>query len=42
MIDRIKRMEMQRRTAEYNRMRIELSVGEFHGKLVDEELEVSL
>jgi hypothetical protein len=36
-------MGIQRRTTEYNRMRIELSVGGSHGKLVvEEELEVSL
>jgi hypothetical protein len=36
-------MGIQRRTAEYNRMTIELSVRDSHGKLiVEEELEVSL
>jgi hypothetical protein len=36
-------MGTQRRTTEYNRMRVQLSVGDSHGKfVVDEELEVSL
>jgi hypothetical protein len=39
----IKRMGIQRGTTEYNRMRIQLSVGDSHGKLVvKEQLKVSL